>query len=147
MAWITAHLMTLVWVAVMIVATVVESMTLTLVSVWFIPSAAVSLILSFFNVDIGWQILVFVVLSFVLILFSRTIFKEALRIKPVATNADALIGERAVVTETISNLNETGAVKVHGLLWTARSTDGSEIAVGEVVLIVRIEGVKLICTK
>lgn len=147
MAWITAHIMSIVWVAVIIVASVVESMTLTLVSVWFIPSAAVSLILSFFGVGVGCQVLVFAVLSAVLILLSRTIFKEVLRIKPVATNADALIGERAVVTETISNLRETGAVKVRGLSWTARSTDDAEIAEGEIVHIVRIEGVKLICTK
>lgn len=147
MEWIAAHIMTLIWVAVMIAATVVESMTLALVSVWFIPAAAVSLILSFFGVGAGWQVLVFIVLSLVLILLSRTLFKEVLGIKPVATNADALIGERAVVTETISNLHETGAVKVRGLSWTARSQDGEDIPAGETVHIVRIEGVKLICTK
>ena len=55
-----------------------------------------------------------------------------------------VIGQTCVVMEPISNLSETGAVKVGGKVWTARSNDGAVFAPGERVIAVRIEGVKLI---
>lgn len=130
LTWASEHIDTLVWLTVIIVATVIEAQTLALVSIWFIPSAAVSLILSFCRVNIGIQIAVFAVLSFILLIFSRKIFGKTLRIKPVATNADSLIGERAVVTEDINNIEGRGAAKVRGLEWSARSADGEKYRSG-----------------
>lgn len=143
--WISENIDSVIWLCVIVVATIVEAETLALVSVWFIPSAAVSLILSFCGVDMAIQISVFAVLSFVLLIFSRKIFGKALRIKPVATNADSLIGEKAIVTEDINNIEGKGAAKVRGLEWSARSASGDDIKIGTVVRITGIEGVKLIC--
>ena len=68
------------------------------------------------------------------------------RVQP--TNADALIGRDCVVTEDIDNLAGTGAVKIGGKVWTARTEDENEkYAQGDVVKAVRIEGVKLIVRK
>jgi membrane protein implicated in regulation of membrane protease activity len=55
------------------------------------------------------------------------------------------INAEGVVTETISNLNATGTVKVRGSVWTARSFN-DEVVIPEntVVIVERIEGVKLI---
>lgn len=145
--WVRANIDSVIWLGVIILATIVEAETLALVSVWFIPSAAVSLILSFCGVNIGIQIAVFAVLSFILLIFSRKIFGKALHIKPVATNADSLIGERAVVTEDINNIEGKGAAKARGLEWSARSASGDDIKIGTVVRITGIEGVKLICKK
>ena len=64
----------------------------------------------------------------------------------VRTNAAGNIGREAIVTEAIDNLHETGAVRLSGVEWTARSADGSPVAVGTVVRIDAIEGVKLIVT-
>ena len=64
----------------------------------------------------------------------------------VPTNADRVIGKEAEVIEIINNLKATGAVKVSGATWTARSSDESVIALGEIVRIDRIEGVKLFVT-
>ena len=145
--WVSENLSVVLWLAVIIIATIAEAQTMVLVSIWFIPSAGVALILSFCHVHIGIQIAVLAVLSFLLLIFSRKIFKKALRIKPVATNADSLIGERAIVTEDICNVESKGAAKVRGLEWSARSADGSDIEAGTVVLVTGIEGVKLICTR
>ena len=145
--WVSENLSVVLWLAVIIIATIAEAQTMALVSIWFIPSAGVALILSFCHVHIGIQIAVFAVLSFLLLIFSRKIFKKALRSQPVATNADSLIGERAIVTEDICNVESKGAAKVRGLEWSARSADGSDIEAGTVVLVTGIEGVKLICTR
>lgn len=63
----------------------------------------------------------------------------------VKTNIDSLIGEKAKVTEIINNIDETGAVFINGLTWTARSEDSNKIIEpGEVVEIKAVSGVKLI---
>ena len=61
-----------------------------------------------------------------------------------ATNADMVIGKEAHVTEAINNLKGTGAVRCMGKEWSARSENGEEIGEGEIVIAVKIEGVKLI---
>ena len=68
------------------------------------------------------------------------------RVKP--TNADMMIGKDCVVTEEIDNLRGSGAVSVGGKVWTARMDKETEQAqAGEVVKVLRIEGVKLIVSK
>ncbi len=137
-----------IWVGIILLAVVLEAATCTLVSIWFIPSAVIALVLSLFKVELWIQILTFIVLSALLLVFSRRIFKKALRIKDVATNADAVIGEKAVVTEPIRNLEARGQVKVKGQVWSARAADpDAEYEVGDVLDVVSIEGVKLICRK
>ena len=74
------------------------------------------------------------------ILFVKNILKK----EPVKTNADRYIGKLAVVTEGISNIDAKGQVKVDNQIWSARSEDGSQIAEGTRVNVLRIEGVKLI---
>ena len=53
------------------------------------------------------------------------------------------MGTEAIVTEDINNLQQTGAVKLEGKVWSARSADETLIPAGTVVRIVRIEGVKV----
>ena len=137
-----------VWLGVIILSVVMEAATLALVSVWFIPSALLSLILSLFRVPLWIQLVVFAVCSLLLLIFARSVFKKVLRIKQVATNADAVIGEEAVVIEPIDNLAGTGQVKVRGQVWTARAYDKSaKYDKDEVLNVVSIDGVKLICKK
>ena len=61
-------------------------------------------------------------------------------------NADGLIGELAVVTEEIDNLLGTGSVKIQHQTWSARSSKEEKIAIGSVVRVEEISGVKLICS-
>ena len=55
------------------------------------------------------------------------------------------VGQDCVVTEAIDNVLGTGAVSVGGKVWTARMlTADGKAPKGEVLRVVRIEGVKLI---
>ena len=139
-----------VWIVVLVIAAVVEAVTVSLVSVWFMPGALVSLILAFFDVPDWIQYTTFIVLSAVMLLLAKFVFKKAFRKKSTeATNVvDAVIGKSAVVTEKISNLDGTGAVKIQGKEWSALAENEGEIfGVGDVVTIVKIQGVKLVCKK
>ena len=138
--------MVYIWLFVIVAAIVLEAITVDLVSIWFVPSACIAMILAFCEVKIWIQIVVFVSVFFLLMIVLRPVFKKNMGLKIVPTNADALIGMQAVVTEPINNLHAKGQVKVRGQIWTARSENESlTYEEGEVVTVVAIEGVKLIC--
>ena len=98
------------------------------------------------HAELWLQITLFFAVSVVLLTALRPLVKKYLRPRTVRTNAAGNIGREAIVTEAIDNLHETGAVRLSGVEWTARSADGSPVAVGTVVRIDAIEGVKLIVT-
>ena len=137
------------WAFLTLVAIIVEVVTVSLVSLWFIPGTVLALILSFIpGMPLWIEIVIFIAVSIVCFILFRKKFKEKTNFERVATNADAVIGKNAVVTEQIDNIHAKGAVKVDGKEWTARSDDGNVIiSEGEIVTVLRIEGVKLICSK
>jgi len=59
------------------------------------------------------------------------------------TNADRFLGTKGLVVESIDNLQGVGAVRLEGLVWSARSESGSSIPNGSVVRVLRMEGVKV----
>ena len=63
--------------------------------------------------------------------------------KPERMNADRLVGETAMVAEPIDACADTGAVKINGVLWTAKCTTGERVEAGRHVTIERVEGAKL----
>ena len=71
-------------------------------------------------------------------------YKNRVNKKSQPTNADRCIGAPAIVTEEINNLLGTGAVRINGLIWTARSLSDDTIPINSTVTIKAIDGVKLI---
>ena len=90
------------------------------------------------------NLFVFIVFSALLLILVRPLCRRFLGSRQQATNADRIIGQTAVVTEPIDNVLETGAVKINGKIWTARSTTDAQIAIGTRVTVVEIRGVKAI---
>ena len=109
------------WLVLLILFIVMEATTTSLVSIWFAAGSLVALILSGFKCQFWIQVTAFIVVSFVLLLATRPFAKKFLEPKITKTNFDRIIGETCLVEEEINNLNETGAVKVKGTIWTARS--------------------------
>ena len=135
MAWV--------WLGLLVVFAIVEASTVTLVSIWFVGGSLAALITALLGGEIWLQVLLFLVVSVALLLCLRPLLRKFVTPKKVPTNAPANIGKLAVVTEDIDNLHGTGAVKLSGVTWTARSLKGERIAAGSVVCIRQIEGVKL----
>ena len=135
--------MEVLWLVLLIVFAVLEASTVSLVSIWFMGGALTALIAALCGAEIWLQIILFFVVSIALLLCLRPLSKKLLKKRKVATNADSNIGKTAVVTETIDNLRGTGAVKVSGVEWSARSVDDSVLEKDAVVRILRIEGVKV----
>ena len=90
------------------------------------------------------QITLFIVVSFILLVFTRPAAARLLNKKVEKTNVESLPGQKAVVLQEINNLQGTGQVRINGLEWTARSLNDQIISKDAVVTVVTVEGVKLI---
>ena len=90
------------------------------------------------------QIVCFAVVSVATLLLTRPLAKKYINSKTMATNADRVIGSKAVVKERIDELAGTGAVLADGKMWSARTADGAVAEPGEVVTVLEIRGVRLI---
>ncbi len=134
------------WLILAVVLAVIEAATVQLVSVWFACGAVCAFLAAFVTDSLPVQAAVFVISSVLFLVISRKFVKKALKNK-VATNSDSLIGQSAVLTETVDNDLGTGTLKKGGIVWTARSENGERIEEGTKVKIVKIEGVKLIVRK
>lgn len=141
---ISAATLTVIWVVLLIVFLIMEAASVQLVSVWFAVGALAALIANLCGLNVVWQIVLFLALSAVCLVATRPFVKKLTATKIQKTNADRCIGAEAIVTEEINNLESTGQVKVVGNIWTARSIDDSVIEKGTVVIVERMEGVKLI---
>jgi len=136
-----------IWLIVAVLLAVVVGLTLSLTTIWFALGALAAWIFKLLNFSLSIQLTVFVLVSGLLLIFTRPIIKKYLKAGRVKTNAEELVGMNALVIETINNINAEGKVKVKGQIWTARSNSNELISRDEIVKVIRIEGVKLIVEK
>ena len=134
------------WFGVAVVCVVVEGMTLGLTTVWFALSAVLMIFISMLHPPFYVQCVLFALVALLLLFFTRPIALKFLHAKREKTNADSLIGKKALVLQTITEW-EKGQVKINGAVWTAASVDGTALPAGEECIIERIEGVTLIVKK
>jgi len=127
------------------VAAVIEAGTMDLSSIWFSAGALFALIVALIFPDaISVQVIVFVVVSVLLLVILRPIFKEHMSKNKIKTNADSLVGKIAVCTKEIKG-GARGEVKIEGKIWTAISNE--DIIPEEKVTVLAIKGVKLVVRK
>ena len=139
---------TIFWLILFVILLVIEILTMGLTTVWFAGGALVAFILAFVGFGLPVQIIVFLLVSIALLVLTRPIAMKFFNQERQKTNAESLIGQRAVVLETIDTLHGTGRAEVNGMEWSAKTDDAEEtIEVGEVVVIEGIQGVKLIVRK
>ena len=139
----TIHL-AIVWLVIAILCLIVEGLTAGLATIWFAGGAFLALIFALFDTGLGLQVAVFLISSVALLVSTRKIFVEKLKTGTEKTNADALIGQEALVTMDIIPFSP-GQVKANGQVWTAVCRDsGITVSAGTQVEIIAIDGVKLV---
>lgn len=134
----------LIWAGIMVAFVVVEIATPQLISIWFALGALGAMIASYFKAALWIQLVVFVAVATVMLFATRPLYRKYLKTKQIPTNADRLVGQTAVVSEAIDNLNAKGAVKISGQEWSARSLNGARIPLDTKVTVTAIDGAKLI---
>lgn len=136
--------MIMIWATAFVVFVIAELATVGLVSVWFAVGALAAVIAAALGGALWLQMALFMALSILLLILTRPFAKNYVNSRKKPTNADRVFEMAAVVTENIDNIEGTGAVRVDGKIWTARSAGGEILPCGTVVRPVKIEGVKLI---
>jgi len=128
------------WAVVLIAAVIAEAATLQLVTIWFAAGAVAAVIAACMGMPMITQVILFTIVSAVLLCATRPLIRK-LQVKDVLpTNADGEVGKIAVVTETISNENNTGRIRIGGVYWKARSFDGNIYPADTNVCVEKISG-------
>lgn len=147
MLTISSTALTVIWIVLLVLFLILEGVTVQLVSAWFALGALCALLANLCGVGVVWQIVLFLVVSAICLIATRPLVKKMTATKIQKTNADRCIGAEAVVLEEINNLKSTGLVKAMGNTWTARAEDGSVIPKDAVVIVRKMDGVKLIVSQ
>ena len=128
-----------VWLAVAIGLAILEMSTVNLVSIWYIISSIITMIVSLFIDNVVIQLAVFVLGGTILLLLTKDAIKKILP-ETTRTNIDRIIGMKGIVTEKITK-KTPGEVKVDGKLWSAVADE--TIPVDTTVEILEINSTKL----
>lgn len=142
------EMMVWIWLGIFVLSIIIEGLNPDLVSIWFAAGALLAIVLAIIPGIPFWvEIIVFLVISFVLIFSLRSVVKKYLLKNEVKSNIDEKLGQKCVVIKAINELSQ-GEVKLNGVIWTAIARDSQEtIAEQSVVVIVGVEGNKLIVVK
>lgn len=133
------------WLVLLILLIVVEVLTMGLTTIWFAAGALAAVIAAACDAPLFVQIALFLIVSVATLVFTRPLAMRYFNGERTKTNVGSLVGQKGIVTGKIDNLRGTGQVTLNGMEWTARAAQKDHIIPeGSVVVIRRIEGVKLI---
>jgi membrane protein implicated in regulation of membrane protease activity len=139
-----ANHMVIAWIVLAVIFAVTEGLTLSMITIWFTIGAAASAIVAACGGGFWLQLIVFVAVGVVLLIFTRPVLVKHLKVGREKNNVEAIVGATGLVTEAIKPFG-SGLVKVRGIIWTAiGEAPDFETPDGAIVEVVRIEGVKLI---
>ncbi len=126
------------WLIAAFILVIIEICTAGFGSICFAFGAGFSALTAYLGGGYVWQLIVFAAVSLLTFIFLRPVIIRLLErnSKDVKTNVDALIGRKAVVSETIDHAAHTGRVAVDGDDWKAVAEDDTVIEKGEEVTIV-----------
>jgi membrane protein implicated in regulation of membrane protease activity len=137
-----------IWLAVFVIALIIEAVGTDLVSIWFAAGALVALIVSLFP-DVKWwvELIIFMVISIASLLCFRPLVHRYLRRDLINSNIDEMKGKKGLLIEKIDLLHQ-GVCKINDVRWTAIAQDDkTKIPAGSTVEVLAVSGNKLIVKK
>lgn len=133
-----------IWLIIAILFFILEMIGPGFLLFWVGVGALIAMVVSIFVDNLVVQIGVFTIASTVLLFCTRPFVKKFSKNDNTITNAQSIIGKKAVVTKEINSLKGTGQIKVNGEAWSAKSSKEDIIEEGAKVTILNINGVKAI---
>lgn len=139
---------TICWLIAFIVLIIIEAITLNLTTIWFAIGAGAAYLCALLGLSFPVQFTVFVIVSLVLLFFTKPIAQKYAQKHFIKTNVEELIGQTAKTTSVINNADGYGSAILNGQEWTAVSADDNIIIEPDTRVIVKeIRGVKLVVEK
>jgi membrane protein implicated in regulation of membrane protease activity len=138
------NMLSYLWIGLFVLFLFVEGATMALVTIWFAGASLIALVVSLSGGPLWLQLGAFGLSSLLMLVFVFPFAKKKLKVGMARTNVDSLPGKKAVITENIE-FNKFGKASINGVIWSANGE--GQYSVGETVLILRIEGNKIIVVK
>ena len=137
----------LVWLGLMIVFLIIEAITVGLATIWFAAGALAAMISAILGGGLIAQIVLFFMVSFVLLLFTRPVAMKYFNGNKIRTNYEDAIDKTVRITERVDNTGGTGKAVLNGQEWTVRMQKAHMVLEqGALARVAAVEGVKLILT-
>lgn len=134
-------MLNLIWIGLFIILLIIEVFTVGLTTIWFAIGALAAAGANTLGANLTIQIIVFLAVSIVLMIFTRPWAAKHL-------NKNRLKTKVIKITERVDNLRQTGRSIVDGQEWTVRSQDNNVILEkDELAKVISVSGVKLIVEK
>ena len=134
----------IIWLVLGVVLVIAEIFTLGFVLLWFGVGALAAALAAYMGLGMGFQFLIFAVISVALTAMSRTIFSNYFSHNDghmQKMGVDSLPGQIGTVTTASTGALNQSAVRVFGSVWTAYPADGETVLVdGEKVEVVEVKG-------
>ena len=137
----------LLWFLLAVIFAIVEIISVGFFMIWFGIGALAAMVVALLIPNLAIQFLVFIIVSTVLLFFTRKLTSKVTKGTAIATNVDAVIGKIGMVTEDIPALDNPGIVKIAGEMWSAVSSDSLPIEKGTQVEVLQVKGVRLVVKK
>ena len=136
------------WLILFVALAGIEALTVALTTIWFAGGALAAFFCALAGAGVEAQLVVFVAVSFILLIFTRPFAIKYINRNTEKTNVESLEGKKARVTSDVDNDAGAGTAVVGGQEWAARSADPKKtFKTGEIVRIVEVRGVKLMIDK
>lgn len=132
-----------VWFIIAVLCFVAEMLTMQLTTIWFAIAALITVFVSLLPIPPVFQVFLFLAGASALLILTRPFVKKKLEARKIKTNADSLIGQKALVTKDIGEF-EKGEIKIEGKIWSAKTADGTLLSAENKCIIEKIEGVTCI---
>ena len=133
-----------IWIIISGIFLIFEMMTVGFLVFLFAIGSLFAMVVSFFTDNLIIQTATFVISSTLLVIFVRPVMQKFLTKNSISTNANSIIGKKAIVTKKVDVYSEAGQIKVNGEIWTAIGENGATYEKGSEVEVVAIDGVKAI---
>ncbi len=137
------HWLSWAWVVMAILLAIAEIFTSGFFLICFGVGAAIAAAAGFFGFAPLLQFGTFLVASAVVLLLLRPFANRVSNPDAPTVGIDRLLGKQGIVLETIDPARGIGVVRVDHEPWSADSVDGTPIAAGTMVQVIRIEGTHL----
>ena len=145
---LSPSMLNLIWIGLFIILLLIEIFTVGLTTIWFAIGALAAAGVNTLGADLIIQIIVFLAVSVILMIFTRPWAARHLNQNRLKTNYESKSGEIIKITERVDNLKQTGKSIVDGQEWTVRSQNNNEILEkDELAKVIAVSGVKLIVEK
>ena len=134
-----------IWGAIIVITLVIELFSSDIDALWFAFAAALSLILSLFDIHIAIQLSVFIIVATTLLFSLGRWAKKRSMTKHITENSDSLIGKEILILESANEFDKGSGV-IDDIVWTIVCQAGTAVEKGKHAIIIAIDENKLVVT-